>query len=351
MKNLVVRAITYFTGIVKNKDYLSTEFHNACRVLDYLESELKKRNIDVFTKRVSFTGLSAELAFELLDFTREDVLVSIGYGRLNPEEIIQLAENGLYVPLIYDNEPSVDNARLFSEIIHRASERDPTASTRISIGFHRADFQTPYFPDSSSSGIKSIGLSFIYPRCLIDYVKSGYSLNDAFIKVFDEIHGVANLVSQLSELPVYVDYSLSPWIDNSVVELYDLMNLSILEPGALYFTWILNNYINRYSNKELRTGFNEVMLPYAEDKLLLDYGARGLIRARDFLFYASTCVAGVDMIVVPEDINSLTLLIASGMALSAVKSKPMSFRAIPVQSKPGELIKLGKFGVVPVIPY
>ncbi|MEM1596660.1 MAG: DUF711 family protein [Desulfurococcaceae archaeon] len=352
MRNIVVRALTFFTRNVLSKDDLNEEFQYAGEVLNYVENELKKMNMEVFTKRISFTGLSRELTHELINHAPKDILISIGYSKnLTLEDIVQLAENGLYVPLIYNQDPNLDKARFFSRVIHKASEKDPAASTRISIGFHDESFQTPYFPDSSSRGHRSIGLSFIYPKHLIYYIQLGYTIENAFVKVFEEFQRVAILVNELTKLPVYIDYSLSPWMENSIVELYNMLGFRILEPGSLYFTWILNKYIDLYSNKLSRTGFNEVMLPYAEDALLLEYGAAGLIKARDFLFYASTCVAGVDMIVVPEDESKLALMIASEMALSRVKSKPMSFRAIPVQSKPGDLVELGKFGKVPVIPY
>lgn len=352
MKNIVVRALTFFTLKVFNKNDLNEEVQFARRVLKYLENELKKLGIDVFTKRVSFAGLSRELSLELLNYDHEDLLISIGYlDKLETDDIIQLTESGLYVPLLYDQEPNLEKAKMLSKIIHRVAEKDPMASTRISIGFHDRNFQTPYFPDSSSRGYRSIGLSFIYPNYLVSNVQSNYTLESSFIKVFDEFQRIAITVSKQSGLPVYIDYSLSPWMENSVVKLYNVLGFKILEPGSLYLTWILNKYIDAYSNKSLRTGFNEVMLPYAEDILLLEYGAKGLIKARDFLFYASTCVAGVDMIVVPEDETTLALLIASGMALSKVKQRPMSFRAIPVQSKPGDFIELGKFGKIPVIQY
>lgn len=101
----------------------------------------------------------------------------------------------------------------------------------------------------------------------------------------------------------------------------------------------------------MRTGFNEVMLPYTEDYKLLEYGERGSLTASKLLYYASTCIAGLDMVEVPENRDKLRRLVLDAMALAYVKRRPMSIRVIPVPGLPGDKVDLGVFGKVTVIDY
>ncbi|MEM4487194.1 MAG: DUF711 family protein [Desulfurococcaceae archaeon] len=349
---LIVRAITFFTGSAQSNKELEDEMNFALNTLNEVEGVLTKNNYPIFSKRVSLPGVPVNFAGRLLDYVEKRLLISIGYLRFNSvDEIVDLAYNGISVPILHEAGPEIEKAKLYSEVFHRASAKDPVAATRIAVGFHNRDFYTPYFPDSSSRSLRAIGLAFLYPKLLVEMVRGGRSVEDSLKEVFRGIHNAVKLVKESIALPVVVDYSLSPWMENSVAELYEVSGYSLLEPGALYYTWMVNKLIYDYSNKEIATGFNEVMLPYAEDSILMDYGAKGLIKAKDFLAYASTCVAGVDMLVVPEGKDKLTQLIASAMALANTKSRPLSLRVIPVASKPEDIIDLKRFGKVPVLSY
>lgn len=350
--DFTIRAITIFTSRIERLQDVENEFKIAEETLDRVEKALKEHGYEVFTKRVSLPGGPKELIYKLTDYASRGVLVSIGYSKaLKPVDVVDLATSGLYVPVLHVKEPSIDDARTYSQIFHEAALKDPLSATRIAIGFHDEGFQTPYFPDSSSKGFRAVGLAFLYPRCLVRLVKNGLDLSEAFRYVFSEIKKVADIVKGSSQLPVVVDYSLSPWMSNSVAEVYSVIGCPLLEPGVQYYTWLMNKCIQNYSDQSLRVGFNEVMLPYAEDLLLVEYGANGLIRARDFLAYAATCVAGLDMVVVPENREKFTQLVASAMTIAYIKSRPLALRAIPVASLPGDTVNLKRFGKVPVIPY
>jgi len=348
----IIRALTYFTGRIRDINDLESTLFRAREVLSIVERALNEFGFKVFTKRVSFPGLSRSLITRLLDLAESDLLVSIGYSReIDDREIVEFTTSGLYVPLLHIGEPSIDRARYYSQIIHKVSSANPIGATRLSIGFHDKSFQTPYFPDSSSRGMEELGVAFLYPKQVVNELERGKTLFDAFAPVFSELKNAVEAVESTSRLHTLVDYSLSPWMENSVAELYEKSGYGILGPGGLYFTWLLNRIISELSVGVNRTGFNEVMLPYAEDSLLVNYGYKGLLRARDLLALSSTCVAGVDMIVVPEDIDALTKLIASAMSIAIVKQRPISLRAIPVPMKPGDSADLGRFGKIPVIPY
>jgi len=82
-------------------------------------------------------------------------------------------------------------------------------------------------------------------------------------------------------------------MNESVVELLSLMGFELDSPGFNYGVRMLNDRISRMAEKlGYAGGFNEVMLPYAEDSLLIDAGRKGFLCARNLLLYSSTCVAG-----------------------------------------------------------
>jgi uncharacterized protein (UPF0210 family) len=349
---LTVRALVYFTKNISSRGDLEEEFSFARGVLSTLEEGLKSLGFSVFSKRISFPGLSRDLALRLVDYTGRGVYVSVGYSRdFTVDDIVELTSSGVYVPVLSPVNPSRELAEKYVEAVTRTSQRDPLAATRVAIGFHGEDFLTPYYPDSSSPGFRLIGVSLLYPRALLSTYKSTGSLSEAFKQVFSRAEVVARVVGETSGLPVRVDYSLSPWMSESVAELYEEAGYSLLEPGGLYYTWLLNKHISEYSSPDLRTGFNEVMLPYTEDNKLKEYGERGLLSARRLLYYASTCVAGLDMAVLPEDRGKLLRLVLDAMSLSVAKNKPMSLRVVPVSGRPGDRVKLGVFGEVTVLDY
>jgi len=346
-----IRALTFFTGSISSRRELEEEFFHATSTLIDVEKSLMERGYKVFTKRVSFPGLTREISLKLIEYGGKEFLISTGYSKLTREDIVELAANGIYTPILHSESSSPEKAEEYTETIIEASRRSLLAATKIAIGFHSKDFITPYFPDSSSPGYRLIGISLLYPRILFEVLKSTSSLGEAFRVVFSEIDKVVSIVKNTSGLNVKVDYSLSPWMSESVAEIYEYSGYSLLDPGALYYTWLLNKYISEYSNPEIRTGFNEVMLPYTEDSKLLEYGERGLLTARKLLYYALTCVAGVDMIVIPENRDKLKRLVLDTMALASTKKKPVSLRAIPVPRMPGDKVNLGVFGRVTVIDY
>ncbi|QOR94179.1 DUF711 family protein [Thermosphaera chiliense] len=354
MENLVVRAVTYFSTS-RHIGNAYNEIVEAESLLKSVEKSLSKHGYSVFTKRLSFPGLDPRSAEKIVEYLAgSDLLVSIGYQkirRLGLEDAVYFTGNGFYVPILYNGEDPLVFANKASEIITRAAEQNPVNATRIALGFHSKDFTTPYFPDSSTTGKARLALAFLYPKALIGETGENIDIQTAFERVFAEIHRVAKLVEEQTGIPVKIDYSLSPWMENSVADLFEKLGYSLLQPGANYAINLLNSLIRKYMDKERAVGFNEVMLPYAEDSLLVKYGSEKLLRARDFLLFASTCVAGVDMIVIPSEKRSLMKLILDTYALRLVKKKPLAFRAIPVPGNPGDSLEMGKFGKPVILGY
>ena len=354
MEDLVVRAVTYFSS-ARRLDDAYNELVKAEALLNSVEKYLSEQGYSVFTKRLSFPGLNPQLAEKIVEYlASSSLIVSVGYqriGALSPETAVYLTGNGLYVPILYSGEDPLVFAEKACKIISKAAEQNPVNATRIALGFHSRDFTTPYYPDSSSTSKVRIALAFLYPKALINEMVKLGDIQAAFEIMFARIHHVTNLVEKHVGIPVKIDYSLSPWMENSVAELFEKLGYSLLQPGSNYGIGLINKLIRKYMDKEKAVGFNEVMLPYAEDSLLIKYGSEKLLKARDFLRFASTCVAGVDMVVIPNEKQNLEKLILDAYSIRLVKKKPLAFRAIPVPGSPGDSVELGKFGRPVILEY
>jgi len=351
----IIRSITLFFSSSIYSDNYKEYVETALRRLEELAETLAKHRYVVFSKRVSLPPAPLEDKIRVLKVLEsKDILISMGYTGIHElsTNLLELVESGFYTALygLWKNPAEYSHeAALF---IHKLSDRDPVNATRVAVAMHRDPLETPYFPDSTSKGVEGIGFAFLLPRHI-----------ESFYERFRELAGYASIVksvaSELLELAkstgfsrVFFDYSISPWMDNSVIYLLERLGYSLLKPGFLHGVALLNNLIEQMANTSgLAGGFNEVMLPYAEDDGLKSAGERGLLKARDLLLYSAVCVAGPDMIVVPASIERLAGFILDTYTLWLIKRKPLSLRVIPVSASVGEAVDLGRFGKVPVIDY
>ncbi|MCD6105872.1 MAG: DUF711 family protein, partial [Thermoplasmata archaeon] len=121
-------------------------------------------------------------------------------------------------------------------------------------------------------------------------------------------------------------------------------------PGIMYVIWRINEAVWDGMD-DMSIGYNELMLPLAEDNVLKERGREGL-RATDLLRMTAACVAGLDMVVLPGDIDAGILkgLILDQYAIREVKGRPMGTRLIVYPgASVGDVVPLGIFGDVPVI--
>jgi len=349
----IIRSITLFldTGVYTDRSALAT----ALAKLEELSAKIAGRGYEVFTKRVSLPlAPLAERARIASSVDSKHYLVSIGAVKASElnSSVAELVNSGYYTAVygIEKNPPLV--AREVSRFIHKLSAENPVNATRVAVAMHGNPLESPYFPDSTSSGVAGVGFSLLLPRSLAEFYRAHGSLEEYTNVMKSYVSELVACARESGFERVVVDYSISPWMDNSVVKLLEYMGFKLLEPGFLYGVHALNKLVNRFATVcGYAGGFNEVMLPYAEDDALRDAGLKGLVKARDFLYFSSVCVAGPDMLVVPESTEKLAGLILDTYSVWLVKKRAMSLRAIPVVSEPGETVDLGRFGRVAVINY
>lgn len=353
-----IRSIAFFLERRSSVNDYIEYCYRAVETLNRLKKELENAGYSVFTTRIVYPELddnSKRELIERIDLGR-DVLISIGpfnVAKMDRDLVAEAVDRGFYATLRYVWVNPLEYSRAASELIHRVSDANPINASRLSISFHEEALETPYYPDTVSSGVEGVGISFLLPKHVIEFLDGGGRIDSypsAFERHVVEILDVVRKSSGVSR--VFFDYSISPWMENSVVDLVERVGYKFLEPGFNYGLHLLNELIERIVEKIGRhQGFNEVMLPYAEDYRLVDAGSRGLLRARDLLLYSLSCVVGPDMIVVPSSVERLSKYMLDVYSAWLVKGRPIGMRAIPVSSDVGDGIDLGKFGRVYVIDY
>lgn len=186
-------------------------------------------------------------------------------------------------------------------------------------------FNSPYFPASITTK-RGISLSLLYPND----IKTLSDVEEALKKG----EQLGNYISSALGLEFLgVDGSLSPWGEESVAKAVErLFGTKLGTPGSHYAIWQLNKAIKSAEVKKV--GFNEVMLPLAEDEELKRLVRAGALTLRDFVSYTAVCVPGLDMAPIRvKDWNSLKRLLYDLVAIAEAKGRPIGVRIFPVDEE------------------
>jgi len=355
---LRVRALTCFAREPRawGRSGVAEVIRECVEILDRASSTLSEHGYVAWTLRISLPlpprGRLSTVVDAAGDALPKGVMLSAGGALLKgvgAGAVAEAASAGIYVPLLGLDEGVPTLAGVAAKAIHRAAEESPVNAARVAVLAGREPLETPYYPLSTSSGVPGLGLSYLYVDLMQELLSGGLSPA-----------GLAGMLSAPASLlakagfRVTADYSLSPWMEDSVAALIKKF-FGTLPPalGVNYAVAELNRAIQavmRQANTP-PSGFNEVMLPYAEDSTLKELGRLGRLSVKDLLTYSASCVAGPDMAVVPWDVESLTALIKDAYAIHVAKRKALGVRVVPVTEDAGATVDLGMFGEVPVIRY
>ena len=219
--------------------------------------------------------------------------------------------------------------------------------TRFAISFGMW-IETPYFPATANT---SNTLGFTASLRYVDLVSKALLRGDvdSLKKFLIEIDKVLRSVANCSSVPFLgIDFSLSPWTENeeSVASLVEsLINAKIGSPGTLNTLYSLNTFVKELPKRlGLRAiGFNEVMLPVAEDSVLSKRVCEGYVRVRDLVSYSFVCVAGLDMVALPRGVD-IYRLADDMLTVYRVKNRVVAMRVIPTDLDELSEVKLKNFG-------
>lgn len=304
---------------------------------------LSRAGLDVWTTRLVLPGLPDDdpsFIGRVVSAVPDGFMVALGHTR-RPEVLVEASRHGLYSYALLE---SLDRAKAFASAFIDVSMRRPEDATKIAVSAGGHIVNTPYFPMSSSRPReKSLSVSLLYPSDIKGYWGRGglEALTTRLEELFSKVEEV---------LPeAAIDYSLSPWMEESVAEIVEEISGSrIPGPGNMGAVHLLSRAIRRAAGIRA-TGFNEVMLPVEEDLRLKELAKSGSIRAGDLIALTVSCLVGLDMAVVNAGEGDVTNLLLDARAASLAAGKPIGVRLIPVQEPPGSTIDLGRFGRAAVI--
>jgi len=320
---------------------------NYRRIVERLEDAVKELKINVFSKRivVDFNKVSKEDILSLEEI-REEAGVDYIATHLNTLENFSLIAEALnktertFISTRLENEMFREYAKSIKIVFKKASWYG-CARYGISIGKTPV---TPYFP-VTRGGEYGFSLSILYAS---DLIKNEL---ETIPEIFYKAYSLGCEISRKTRIPfIGVDYSLSPWMDDSVARLIEVLNkASFGEPGTLQTIYKLNKLIEKHSIGLKPIGFNEVMLPVAEDNILKDAVRKGRITLHHLLSYISVCVAGLDMVPINYRISveKIARILQDLSVLADLKKRTVGVRIVLVEGE-GE-VDLGFFEKTPVL--
>jgi len=259
------------------------------------------------------------------------------------EDIVDILslDDKIYSTILVSNEADIDG--LVNKIYLR--DVDPNIYTRISITYGNW-VETAYFPSTANSRNKfgySVALRYLdlmsrylmgEKELLIDFLKE---LKDKILNYEDYFYGV--------------DYSLSPWMEESVGKLIEKRyNITLGGSGTYDAVYKLNKEIHNIVSMNIvsSTGFNEVMLPVGEDNLLKERVKDKTLKLGHLEGLSSVCVVGLDMVAIKKDEFIINGVLHDMFSIYKIKGKPIGLRIIPIEE---DGINLKKFGYLPLIDF
>ncbi len=348
----LIRSLTIHASFVSRLG-IDESISRLANTLDVLRDLSKGLGLTIWSYRIALpSDLDLSRRLRLCDeICSRDVLIAAYHSDVRSAEVrdiidvIKVCERS-YISLRLNDASSVnDVVNIYSKLINSLDVDDFTR-----IGISIPDFiETPYFPLATAFN-EGFSIALRYVDLIKEFLSGDSSRLIRFLRGVRELCG--KLSSYVGMEFLGVDYSISPWASESVVDLIEyLSGVKFALPGTGSSLSKLNNVINDVIGLSgiKALGFNEVMLPVAEDDLLKTRVAEGLVTLRDLTYLTAYCLVGIDMVVLRDDLNVIKGVIKDVFTSSIIKGRTIGVRLIPVGLPEGSEVSLKRFGKVPVI--
>ncbi len=350
MSMALIRSLTIHVKPVGSvKDFKDLVYEK----LDVIKKLVRELGLNVWSYRIVLPPeLPSEYQLRLTqELCRDDVLLAsyhIDASEVKPEDIISVLTSceRSYITIRLPTTDLIDSiTNLYSKLIKSIDINDFTR-----LGISIPDYiVTPYFPLATTYD-EGISVALRYVDLFYTYVRGD---EEPLIKyILNTSKLVSGLAGRVGMKFLGIDYSLSPWLSESVVSIIEyLSGIKFAYPGSGYAVKKLNELIGNVSNTLgiSNVGFNEVMLPVAEDDLLKERVAEGSVTLRDLTYLCSYCLVGVDMVVLKDDVGLIKGVVKDVLTSSIIKGRVIGVRLIPVNASEGSEVLLKRFGKVPVV--
>ena len=308
-----IRALTIF--------FVSEDMDKLVKYVDQLQNI---KDEVVWTKRIAFPP-------ELKDLERKVNQIPSGKGiiysiihRRAKDELRSIADflstdKSFYASVLLNDSKYIDDV---AQLLYSL---DPEIATRVAILVNEEFLTTPYFPVGSANTINdSLSTSLIYVREFEENrAERVLAFADEYSKKISKEIGIRYLG---------IDASLSPWMEESTGRLIEnLSGEKMFSFGQLSTVANINRRIFElvWRLKIAPIGFSELMLPVAEDNVLMERVREGSLTLSQLMALTSVCVAGLDMIAVKRDIELYKKILRDSMAIQFTKRRPYGIRIIP----------------------
>lgn len=349
----LIRCLTlHVKSLGNNRNHLKDVIYSK---VDSVKEFARDLDLNIWSFRVALPPmLGSEAQLKLTEsLCRSDILLASYHVDANAVSVDDVASvltscSQCYVTIRLSDVSYIPKVvELYSKLIKSLALDDFTR-----IGISIPDYvETPYFPLATAYS-DGFTIALRYVDLFKEYLNGR---EDRLVGFIDRVCSSAKLLSERISLKFLgIDYSLSPWESESVVELVEVLsNVRFAYPGSGWAVKELNRLISVISTRVgINTvGFNEVMLPVAEDDLLKERVAENYVTLRDLTYLSSYCLVGVDMVAVKEDLNIIKGVIRDVFAASLIKGRAIGVRLIPVGLPEGSYVSFKRFGKVPVINY
>ncbi|MEM1927805.1 MAG: DUF711 family protein [Acidilobaceae archaeon] len=271
------------------------------------------------------------------------------------EAVAEIARLDLIAGILLDDR-SWSTALRVSTVLHKIADENVNYPTRIGVNTLGEPIVTPYFPLAYSQGDRDIvTVSLLYPNYLLEaYQRGGLEeLERAVARAGRVGLDVAEKAARILGAEVGgVDLSVSPWMNESSLGLTEAVaGTKMPKPGYAWGVRVVNDVLEKVAETLPSLGYNEVQLPIAEDSRLKVRVVESSVTARDLARLSGVCLAGLDLAVVPADVEGVAGLILEVAAYSKTKRKPLGVRVVPLAGvEPGDKVAFKLFGETPVIP-
>ena len=346
---VIVRAITFHLGLSKwDRKKLERSINIIYKFKDYARELAKELGIELWTIRVSTPKIpkSINISKFIDSIDREipkDILIATGHVDENdPQALSNCVDILCNYNRIYSsiNIHSLRGVDMYLSIVKKLSESCIEATTRFASIIGKTMI-TPYFPASVTDvGVNGISIALRYVSNL-KYSK-WYVDENSIINVFSKAEAYGKLLAKkLGVEFLGIDPSLSPWITESIGKVIEeISGDKIPSLSTLYAIRLLNEAITKIYNKFKITGFAEVMMPVAEDEVLIKRAVEGKLSLTYLVSAAAQCVAGIDMIALNSEELVKQALIAT-LSLSRAKSRTQAARIVLAPNyRVGDIIRL-----------
>ncbi len=338
---VIIRALTLHVTRM-DEPYIEQEVSKFLEKIDDIKKELEIDTLRIVTPKVTRRELEtiADILQRQVDVYGIDIFAIPLREISQPEKI---ADNLYVFPALYTSfEYKKEESTHIVELLKALSERSWILPTRFAVSFGKL-YTTPYFPATTSEK-EGVTASLLYTEL--------YRNNPHNIDVVKEkLYMTASILKEAFSDFIGIDYSLSPWMDYSVAEVVEMKSgVQFTLPGTIEAIININREISTIA-AHMGIGYNEIMLPLGEDNRLKELALAGQLRFSHLLNYTSYCVAGLDMVPIPDttDQSIIEGILRDLEAIHRRKGKTLGMRIIPVGAEEGEEVDLGIFGRVPVL--